>query len=218
MALDFSRVKYIDTKTKTIVHGYLRKSHKIIPDIVIHICLLFYDRDMWDPQHIGCEMEIDTKDSNIISYKLNAFSGLCGYNTAFLSRICDPLSKSIYHWKFKIIMLSNVWNLIGIWKITNNSPPKDTYFTKGFYTGYAINITRGRLVVLTSGGKSSGDYCCQCKSADVVEMFLDCTKDVELKYTINGKDYGVAFKIDTRHKYRAAVCLQSPIGSIQLMH
>eukprot|EP01083_Nonionella_stella_P001639 4678_1 len=84
MALDLKRVQSVDEKTKRIVYGFIRTSQlqgsfcKVnIPDIVQHICLLFY----WQTEYFrwygkGIQMSHD-------QLSINIEQGHGGWNTCY---------------------------------------------------------------------------------------------------------------------------------------
>ena len=223
--LDFGGVKHIPSRFQWIVNGYLRISQSllenntdstsIIPTIVFHICLLFYyDFDKWDINTISQDLMFDGNNANIVKYKENEDPGL--WSSAYLLRICNSAEGGIHHWRFRIINCDSVWNLIGIWRVTQKSKPPLGYFTTGTNAGYALCLNRGKLVDRSHGGGTlESKYCRECVANDIVEMYLDF-KTMELRFTINDQDYGKAFDVD-HGKYRAAVCLQRREGAVELL-
>ena len=226
-SLDLSKVKSIHLRIQQIVFGYFRECKHtvfdddesvIIPTIIIHICLLFYyEYDRWEC--MGDDLVIDENNADIVRFKDGHPD--YSYNSAFLSQVCDSEKGGIYHWKFKLISMVYVWNIIGVWRVNDNElPPRNTYFTNGGITAYGLCLTDGELVNRTTGGGTIGPpYACAVKEDDIIEMYLDFDK-MELRYTINNKEYGKAFDIE-KSKYRAAICLEGDIdenGSVQLLY
>ena len=223
-ALDLGRAKHIPSRFQRIVNGYLRISQSlltnnndsisIIPSIIFHICLLFYyDFDKWDSNAMGIDLMFDETNANIVRYKGREYRQT--YNSAYLRRICNSEEGGIYHWKFRFINLNHIWNLIGIWKVTEDKEPETHYFTQGRDAAYALCVSDGKLVDRSHGGDSSKQYSCVCDNGDILEMYLDF-ETMELRYTINDQDYGKAFDVDPG-KYRAAICLHQPKGAIELL-
>ena len=222
--LEFGRVKHIPLRFQLIVHGYLRISQSllakdddpitIIPAIIFHICALFYyDFDEWDTNSIGKGLMFDENNPDIVKYKTIAHCP--AYNSAYLKRVCNSEEGDVYHWKFRLLNCDAVWNLIGIWKVTKDGIPPSGYFTYGTNAGYALCLQRGQLVDRNGGGGTGAEYSCECAVNDIIEMHLDFEL-MELRYTINGKDYGKAFDVDPG-RYRAAICLQKEKGSMELL-
>ena len=50
-----------------------------------------------------------------------------------------------------------------------------------------------------------------------MDMIVDFEKN-ELRFKINGKDYGKAGDLDRDNKYRVAVCMLIPSDAIQLIY
>ena len=230
--LDLSHVKSIHARIQLIVYGYFREHRQFlfgndesvaVPPLIIHICLLFYYYDTWDKQYIGKELQIDADNPDIVRYPDGNNTHM--YNSAFLTRVCDSNDGGIYYWKFKLISMQCVWNIIGVWKVEENKiPPRNTYFTNGKDVAYGLCLTNGKLVKVATGGSTNKLYADPIKANDIIEMYLDFD-NMELRFTINNKDYGKAFDI-AKSKYRAAICLQnseryndkqSQKGAIQLL-
>ena len=58
-------------------------------------------------------------------------------------------------------------------------------------------------------------YGCKVKSGDIICIFLDFIS-LSLSYSVNGKDYGIAFKIK-KSKYRLAISSKWSGDSIELL-
>ena len=129
------------------------------------------------------------------------------------------LSESIHRIRFKILskVMSGRCNfVIGIRKLNAGPLPINTYFSTGSKTTYAFRGASGYLDNHDSGGNGDGGKYGQIlKQKDVIEMIVNFN-DLTLKYIINNKDYGVAFKIEET-EYKAAVNIKIIDDSIQLL-
>jgi len=171
--------------------------------------------DEWDPQLIGDRMEL--REDRV------TFTGGRGRkiqtgNTAFMSRIVD---RGVHSWCFEVdLRFSHWWSTtIGIWRCSNDStPPRNDIFTLGEHRGYGFNPSEGTLVDPATGKVPIAlpmNYGQRCIRVNVVEMVLDLDR-LELKYIINGRDFGKAFSVE-KGAYRAAVNLSQIGDSVQLL-
>ena len=229
MSLNFEQTKHINPKIKNLVFGFIRNVQPLlpqnnvyynIPEIVFHGTLLFYNpMDEWDKKYVG---KGDTLKGNSITH--NTLS----HSSSFGSIIASDSGE--YHWKFRLQNIgeqSVYWSVvIGIWKVkSNDEPPIHTYFTSSGYKnneltykcGYAYNVNMGTLVDNRGeNAKHGGPYGVKCKSGDIVSMTLNFT-DLTLKYNVNGKDMGIAFKNIENTKYRAALSMSGKGNVVELM-
>ena len=166
--------------------------------------------DQWDENLFG---EMMTLEANCIKLSKGAAS-----NSAFL---CNVIDQGKYKWKFKLKKLANRahWTTtIGIWKCNKHIEPKvNDIFTKGNHMAYGYAVNRGTLVDEETGSKADygTKYGTNCKEGDIVEMLIDLDK-LELKYIVNGKDYGKAFEIE-KTAYKAAVNLFARDDEIEII-
>ncbi len=173
--------------------------------------------DDWDRNQIGDLIQL--KENRI------SFTGGNGHghkiergNSAFLSNVVDC---GVHRWRFRTDLRFCTWwsSTIGIWKCSNGSnPPKNDIFTLGENQGYGFNLSEGTLVDTVTGKVSSVSpvhYGQRCIGVNVVEMVLDLD-ELELKFIINGRDYGKAFTVD-KGSYRTAVNLSRIRDSVELM-
>eukprot|EP01084_Bolivina_argentea_P166130 288505_1 len=131
----------------------------------------------------------------------------------------------IHKWSFKIKQLKTLSNssdwttCFGIYKSYSSKhlPINNHFIWDEKNTGYAFCAHSGQLKVFdeTNDYCVSLDYGVECKPDDIIEMIVDMNK-LELKYQINGVNYGKAFDIQ-RTTYRAAVNLDIPGDTIQLL-
>ena len=215
-------LEFVDIKSKDTVYGYIRiesKSYNYnIPIPIINLFLLYYyESDNWDKKCIGPSLTID--DNNCLKYE-GEFSASM---TAFLQKELCGNSKLTHCWKFKI---KNVWidtedddtwtTTIGLFPIPDDNKPKDVVDSAFvLHGGCGFCVQMGRLVNY-SFDKHFDKYGKRCVENDIIKMIVDCDKG-EMKYIINGMDYGTAFNIDPTKKYRAAVNLFKPGDCIQLL-
>ena len=171
----------------------------------------------WDAKQIGDLMALE---GNRVTFTGENAKGrkIERGNTAFLADIVDH---GVHRWSFKTNLRFCHWwaATIGIWKCSNGpSPPKNDIFTLGEEQGYGFNLSEGTLVNPSTGKAPSTDpiyYGQRCVGVKVIEMVLDLDQ-LELKYIINGKDYGKAFSVE-KGSYRAAVNLSQIMDSVELL-
>ena len=214
MASDFSQNKLISINIKLTVSGYLRESQKllpsslIIPDLIEHLCLAYYYNDHnWDTKYIFETMKLK---NNIISLTTQ---GSC---TAFLNNI---IYSGKHYWRFKIISCRDGYEgsiTIGIWNIkdkldNSGQRPIDTNFTYGMSSSYGLRANIGKKIHIGYSQK----YAIPCKRNDIIDMYVDFDK-LELKFSINEIDYGIAYNI-TQGNYIAAVALYHEVDSVKLI-
>ena len=151
--------------------------------------------------------------------------------TAFLAMEFE--GEGVHKWKFKVINLkqdigdgSDWTSCIGIYKLPSSTDvndnidlPKDNHFLweNKMMSGYGFCAHSGKIKVYDGINDYcvSSDYGVECKNGDIIEMIVDMNK-LEMKYVINGIDFGTAFDIQCA-KYRAAVNLDIPLDAIQLL-
>ena len=141
-----------------------------------------------------------------------------GNASAYLTDILEkPGIESV---TFKILNLRNtVWiQTYGVWKVDeNNNPSLDVDFTTHTKDAVAINNT-GKVVVCGTSTFTHKEYkgCPAILKDDIVEMIVDFEQK-ELRFKINGKDYGKAGEINPEYKYRFAVSMFFKDDAIQLL-
>eukprot|EP01084_Bolivina_argentea_P278589 475984_1 len=164
-------------------------------------------KDGWDKEFV----------KNHISYDGNKATSLSGGTPAvFLKYI---VKDGVHEWQFKLLNSSIV--LIGIVISTvNNNSCYGCYPWFEIDSGYCfapsaatINNPAESDVVWPGNGTKYG---IKCKTNDVIGMRLDFRKK-SLNYSINCKDYGKAFDIDPKRKYKACVRLSGENSSVEFM-
>eukprot|EP01084_Bolivina_argentea_P208738 355760_1 len=219
-------------KDITIVFGYIRKcqshlfpsniTYYTIPDLVIHLCLSYY-HILMDKWHIDslCD-EFILENETLITNNAEWDNDSECYRTAFLSNIIES---GKHKWTFQILNYkgkSHGYNyFFGIHKISSCRDLKElskTYFTQDTKNVYGWLASCRMLLDLSyddDEGSCSERYGQEIKDNDIVEMCIDLY-NMQLKYIINGKDYGKAFDIE-KTKYRAAVLLSCQGNQIKLL-
>ena len=105
--------------------------------------------------------------------------------------------------------------IFGIWEEDDNFYETDDPFDIDGIKKKSIGfISSAAYITANPGdyGKACGKI---CKDGDVVEMILDFDT-LQLRYCINGKDYGIADAIDDDATYRAVVMLRGE-SSVELL-
>jgi len=170
--------------------------------------------DAWDAQQIGDLMALNGNKVTFIGSRDPAVEG---GNSAFLSNIVD---RGVHRYAFKVELRFCHWwaSTIGIWKCSDDSsPPRNDIFTLGEHRGYGLNLSEGTLVDVVNGKASSSAsrYGQRCIGTKVIEMVLDLDQ-LELKFVIDGHDFGTAFSVQ-EGAYRAAVNLSRVGDSMELI-
>ena len=175
-------------------------------------------KDRWDALQIG---DLMTMEGNRVTFTGDPMTRRTGGNSAFLTEVME---RGVHRWTFRTnIHFVHWWSAtIGIWKCTDNAdPPRNNIFTLGENRGYGLNLCQGTLVD-TITGRSGPCEPLQTNYVDIsfgtneIEMVLDLNKG-ELKYIINGHDYGKAFDVATGCSYRAAINLSQIGDSVVLL-
>ena len=198
-------LKHISIRNKLSVAGYIREEVfancklYIVPSIIDFIVLyLFTVVERFDPQNIGRH---HTLNGNTITHT--------GHNWDNSSSFCEKIvDKGKHHWQFKIIKNGSI--VIGMWKCKDGNPPKSDYF---WYNNKGYGYCTGNGY--TGHGSSLREYGIKCKADDIVDMFVNFD-DLTLRYSVNNKDYGVAWEIENT-QYKCAVYTYSKNDSIKLI-
>lgn len=195
------------------VNGYVRQIDKSIfavgnksffnniPVVINYVVLRYYHvaKDRFDPilHAKGIKVTEDTAE------RLNAGA----HNSAFLSNV---VISGIHRWRFKLQKRESL-TYIGVWKNEYdatkplNGPLHENMY--GNKAVYALNTMWGELRGDIDEYIQQQTYCAECKTGDVIDMYLDLNK-FELKFSVNDKDHGKAFDVDQTSSYRAAVNME----------
>ena len=107
--------------------------------------------------------------------------------------------------------------MIGIFNTKHNVKA----VAKGFFgsvdkLALAFIPTKGQIFTLQENKYAERKkYGCLCKQNDIIDMELNMN-DLELKFIVNGKDYGKAYDLE-QGSYRAAVYLYIPQCKIRIL-
>ena len=224
MAVDFKRLKQINPRQSLTVYGYIRNVQKVLPagisyynihDLIKQTCILFYAFiHEWDKELIGERVEFIEETNSIKQIALNRSS------STYLKDIFDS---DVHHWKFKIEKITDPddwYCTLGISKMKSADFKTNCAFTyaskQGGY-GYAYSIARktnkrGHAFVSDDENK----YGVKARSGDIIEMHCDMNK-LELSFSVNGIDQGVAYENMEKTKYKAAINLYCEGDMVSLL-
>ena len=161
--------------------------------------------DGWDPNFKGNDMAIN---GNIVELTKTPHC-----QSAYLKQ---EVSNGVHHWIFKIVSLKHYdyyTHHIGI-RGTNSTGNALQYFMRG-NPAYSFCCSQGRLLG-PKGQLTNANYGIKCKSGDIVEMFCDFN-EMTLRYSVNGKDYGIAFENIQKCAYKAAINLRTPQEAVEFL-
>ena len=136
------------------------------------------------------------------------------YDIALLSKI---VSTGMHCWKFKIIKVhpSGYTFIIGVWNTKYSIDVNHTMFTEATENKmYGWNGSNALASIGTEYSQHS--YGKKHKDGDIVEMILDLHK-WELRYTLNGKDYGACWSNIDQSTYKAMVHMYKDGDSVQIL-
>eukprot|EP01084_Bolivina_argentea_P220808 374135_1 len=216
--MSVTNVKNVDEWTKYTVLGYIRRLQHLlntnIPNDVINVCILYY---------FVSEYFEKCGQNTIASSKINKNDYICmnhsgGWNTSYGSIIIDGNKSihSVYRWTFQIYNHAQGGTLIGISNsqfskintdMTGSKKASDCYYA--FFP---------KLGTKCSHEYMSDEYGMACYSNCIkVVMILNCKKK-KLKYYVDGKYQGVAFRnINFEYKYRLAISISGLLKSVQII-
>ena len=206
---------------KNVVFGYVRRiklsNNNSIPTDIILLCFaFFYEKTKWSTDLVGKLLQL--KENNIM-----AIANEPPYED-FSSAYLEPaVKKGVGRWKFKIIKsqqgkkaLGTWYIMMGIVKNRQNGLTVDDHFGRKANTSYVFIANAGRID--NPDHPFDGDYKkygVPCDENDEIEMILDLNA-LELRFNINGTDYGKAFDVE-QDEYRAAICMFCDDDAIQLL-
>ena len=203
-----------------LIFGYCRRiEHECnlnIPELITYILAAFYATyEEWDVDLKYKDVEISHNGTCVRS--VNTTNG--DWRSIFGKRICKE--KGVYSWKIKYVKADgsvshgyNYWKtVIGIAqnheqlaKLTPDCFIEDQLMDN--YVSYGFIGNCSQLVVMVGHKENTRDYGEGLnKEGDTVEVHLDLNENT-LSYTINGTDYGEAYKVkSTPTGYRLAVAI-----------
>ena len=197
-----------------LVFGFIHDEQikQFSDDIVIECLKYYFINYAWDPHGYSEDnMKLDEENSIITMVR-------CGNASAYLTDILE--NTGIHTIVFKILGIKHSgWvQTNGIWKVNENNEPLLCHdFAPHGPDSIAINNT-GNAVACGAFQFKQKEYndCPAIVKDDIVEMIVDFEQN-ELRFKINGIDYGKAGDINPAHKYRPAVSLFYSGDAIQLL-
>ena len=209
----FSKFKSVDSDTKDMVFGYIRKcqhllpnnnSYYNIPSLVEHICIIY----CWIPEYFSDHGHVITLNDNKNIAKNKHNDGQTVYGN------CDIVDNTmLYQWTFKIIGSEYIY--IGI--DSSNKNYINTDFSEPYinsYDFYAYNSV-GKIYSRNNVGR---EWKNGFKRGDIVKMEVDAMNKT-LSFYINDEYQGIAVQnIDFENKkYNMAIYLYDNRNEIELM-
>ena len=197
-----------------LVFGFIHDQQikQFSDDIIIECLKYYFIKYAWDPDgYSKSKMQLDEENNIMTQIKK-------GNASAYLTDIIEK--PGIHTITFKILSVErDGWiQTYGIWKVDeNNNPVLDHDFATYVPGSVAINNT-GKVVICGKGSFTDKEYkgCPVILKDDIVEMIVDFEQK-ELRFKINGEDYGKAGDINPDHQYRPAVSLFLKGDAIQLL-
>ena len=217
-------VKQINQRTKDLVYGYTAKVQNsfpsdivfyTIPKSIIHwILLYFYIGDEFDEENMHSTYTLND-DKSAVTKNQSSNSG-----SLFLTR---KARFGVHSWIFKLIKVDgSLFSMtIGIWKTKYQIDTRYAVRSR-MYNGkvYGWMLMDDAQTYLINDAKYefglTGDYAKSCGEGDIVEMILDLDK-LQLRYKVNGNNYGIAFENIEQTEYIAAVSMFKETDCIQLI-
>ena len=202
-AASLEDVKNIDQKTKDAIYGYIKQVQALfpsdniyytIPELVIYWCLLYYNQpERFDPKN--CSHKFTLTEDNTVATQSDAGS--------MLLLLTNRHKTGIHEWKFKLVNKNHSTKIIGIFKTKYDADLATNLREVGKGKAYGWNLCTKQL---TEGERYLEEprYGEVCDNGDVITMILDL-EALQLKYIVNGKDFGVAFDKIEATEYKATV-------------
>lgn len=140
------------------------------------------------------------------------------YQSAFLQK---EVFSGVHRWKFKIADLkhnnrTHHFGILGT-KCTGDPTAKFFHFSPSYSfcagQGFTYGPGDGEHFSIADRNYAKDR---KCQSDDIVEMICDFHK-MTLRFIVNGKDYGIAFRNIQKCTYRAAVHVQKAEEAIQFL-
>ena len=192
-------------RDEKIVHGYTRSDCDLaemdIPEDIMNLCFKYYfiERDEFDPNNLGIHHQLD---GNILKHKN------CGEeNDWSTTLLMNVINNGKHEWIFKVYKTYFVQ--IGIYE-ADADPPSDKDFTSEY--GYGYQISHSQIYAPDAEG-----YGVDCKAGDIIGMTLDLD-NLTLRYSVNEKDQGIAFRNINEKAYKAAVYSFDDDETIELLN
>ena len=178
----FETIKFIDTDTKYIVTGFIRKVqlsftsntiYHTIPEVVANLCLLYYYNKVkldYDP----FRMYYNEKENTIVNHNETS--------TAYGNNVIPNDDQSIHEWKFEILKYKlSDYLAFGLIEATDK-----IYYNGGFYN-YGSTLIK-RYAYKTSGLiRNHGRFfklAPESETGDIITMTFD-GKNKSLSFQVN---------------------------------
>ena len=226
MSFTLEDSKLTDQKSKDLVFGFIKEAQGLLPSstyynipaLVAHVCLVYYYlNEYFDPENIE-SFEFQDEEAKDCIVKTNNL-WCCAY-------LHTVVSSGKHHWKFEFQGIDSDAEFgipeIGLAIIDKIGEESEfgnmrTYFTeKG--GGYAYIVSKQCLTDPRGEMDESNSYGPSCKDREkfVIDMYADFDK-LEIRYSVDEEDYGVAFKEIKPKKYRAAITASERGNKIRLL-
>ena len=213
MTLKQRKLSQIPQRNKDLAFGYVHEKEKqnkmSVPDMIKYLCLIYLNlnKDEFDPNQSSKKIEIN---GNSIIRETNADKSI---QNVFLKNIA---SSGIHKWKFKYSCDMNTFSkhdYIGVFNMDYKESmiKSDDYF---FFIPKSYNFS-GYAIGSKGGGVNQNGFFTKYQrywdSGDEIEMKLDFYQQ-NLKFKVNGQDFGDALQIDITKKWKAAISIGGYIG------
>ena len=173
-----------------------------VPEMIKYLCLIYFNpnKDEFDPNQ--CHKKIRIHGNSIIAPAAMMF-----VRNAYLKNV---VSSSVHVWKFKYNGNDYGYymghDMIGIFDMDY----KQFMSTEGYWdnnggSGYGF-ASNGQLTNKEDATDWGRQYGVTWERGDEIEMKLDLNAN-NLKFKVNDNDYGVAFEIDAKKEWRAAISI-----------
>ena len=214
-----AKLNNVDQETSYLVSGYIRAIQKefnerIIPTEVIDLCIIYYFITEFFSK-CGKDMKISA-DNDSFTTKLEGYS----WNTAYGNNIID-MNKTpnlIYEWT---IQCTEKYFILGLEStdfknINTDISDSGRYFYKdtkqkckyyGWYTASSLH-TNNYMNDAIHHKTFNEDWSSDLQDIDrEIMMELNC-KNKTISYSVNNKNYGIAFKnVEATQQYRLGVSM-----------
>ena len=214
MTLNFEELKVVDSKTKDLVNGFVRKlvndESTIIPSLVVSICILFYNLKEFFTV-CGEGMIIDETAT-----KVTTKEATYGENSCYGNMIVSNEYECVYSWELKRVVTNRCHAVIGIVcdqsRLNRIFTDDSLYFYSFASSGYT----------LSHEGWSDDKICGTWRAEDIIKISIN-TKERNFKIKFNDEKEKMAFediKFDKETNYSFAVgndCSSNNINCIELV-
>ena len=209
-------VKLIPHETKKFVSAYI---HDIelsfpknnifytIPSLIIHWCLLyFYSKDEFDPANANAYYTF-SKNNTIAVQRLG------GEMAVMLKNI---VSAGIHQWKFRILKDNSFKMTFGVITADYQSIATSGQLWQESYQDKAYGVVLAAPNLANDDEQTGIRFSCNCAVNGIVEMILDLVK-MELRFIIDGRDYGTMITDLPKCDYKACVSGYSNEASYEIL-